>query len=66
MSLKAFHLLFIALSIALSAGVGGWAIQRYLGGGGAGDLALGMVFFAGGLALLVYGGRFFRKLKELG
>ncbi len=66
MSLRAFHLLFIALSIVMSALVGGWGLQRWLAGGEAAGLALGAFFFLFGFALVVYGVRTFRKLKELG
>ncbi len=66
MSLRAFHLLFIALSIAMSAVVGGWGLQRWLAGGEAADLALGAFFFLFGFTLVLYGVRTWRKLRELG
>ena len=66
MSLRVFHMLFIALSIVLSAGVGGWGVQSFLATGRSGSLALGVAFFALGLVLLLYGVRTFRRLRELG
>ncbi len=66
MSLRAFHLLFIALSILMSAGVGGWGLQRWLAGGDTADLALGLFFFLFGFALVLYGVRTWRRLRELG
>ena len=66
MSLRAFHVLFIVLSIAMSAFVGAWGFNRYRAGEGAEGLILAVVFFVFGLALVVYGARYFAKLKELG
>ena len=66
MSLRIFHVLFIALSIVLSAMVAGWGVQQYLTLGDRSGLVLAGVFFVIGLALVLYGSRYFRKLKELG
>ena len=66
MSLRVFHVLFIVLSIALSAMVGAWAVQGYRQSGELASLSLAVVFFLAGFAMVVYGVRFFRKLKELG
>ena len=66
MSLRAFHVLFIALSVALSAVVSAWGVQQYRSGGEIGALVLAGAFFVAGLALVVYGSRYFNKLKELG
>lgn len=65
MSLRIFHVLFITLSVAMAAVVGGWGVQRYWVHGDAKGLALGILFFGLGVALVVYGTRYFRKLKEL-
>ena len=65
MSLKIFHIVFIALSVVMSAGLGAWGIQSYLAEGSRGDLALGALFFVTGAVLLVYGVRFWKKIKEL-
>ncbi len=66
MSLKIFHLVFIALSILMAVLVGGWGVNRYLTDGGTGDLALGVGFFLTGAALLVYGAKVVRKFREIG
>ena len=65
MSLKAFHIFFISLSIVLSIGVGSWGVSNYLAEGGAGSLALGIVFCITGLALVIYGRGFLRKMREI-
>ena len=66
MSLKVFHLVFIALSLLMAALVGGWGFNHYLNGGGAGGLALGIGFFLLGAAMLVYGTKVLRKFREIG
>lgn len=65
MSLKIFHIIFIALSVVLSAGLGAWGVQSYLADGSRGGLAFGVLFFVTGAVLLVYGIRFWRKMKDL-
>lgn len=65
MSLRAFHLLFIALSVVLAAFFAAWAVGQYrlehqIGYAAAGALAL---VCGGGLA--VYGTRFQRKTRSL-
>jgi hypothetical protein len=62
MSLKAFHLVFIAASIALASGFGVWAVS--LGGGS--YLAAGVVSFACAAGLVVYEVEFVKKCRELG
>ena len=62
MSLKAFHILFVALSSLLCFGFAGWSIHHYQSRGGAGMLGMGLVALASGLALLVYGRWFWRKI----
>ncbi len=64
MSLKIFHIVFIALSVVLSAGLGAWGIQSFLAEGSTQGLALGVLFFYTGAALLVYGLRFWKTKKE--
>ena len=62
LSLRSFHLFFIAVSVLLAVWVGVWGVQSYLATRSAGDLALGALFFALGLVLLIYGRRARRKL----
>ena len=66
MSLKIFHLVFIALSIVMAAMVGGWGINRYMADGSPNGLALGLGFFVAGAALMVYGVKVLRKFREIG
>jgi steroid 5-alpha reductase family enzyme len=65
LSLRSFHLFFIAASVLLAAWVGVWGVQSYLATRSAVDLALGVLFFALGFVLLLYGLRARRKLRAL-
>ena len=65
MSLRVFHMVFIAVCIALSAWVGVWGIRDYMAERSTSALALAIVFLIGGLVLVVYGRKAFDKLKEL-
>lgn len=62
LSLRSFHLFFIAASVLLAVWVGVWGVQSYLATRGAGDLALGAFFLVLAVVLLVYGRRVRRKL----
>jgi hypothetical protein len=66
MSLRIFHLVFVALSILMAALVGGWGFNRYLADGGPENLTLGVGFFLTGAVLLVYGVKVLRKFREIG
>lgn len=66
MSLRAFHLFFIAASIALCAVIAVWGVDQYRAGGGGGDLALAAICALLGLALIAYGLKIYRKFRELG
>ena len=66
MSLRIFHLVFIALSILMAAVVGAWGVNRYLADGAIGDLTLGVGFFLSGAALMIYAVKVFRKFREIG
>ena len=66
MSLKAFHIFFIAVSILLGMFVGGWGVRQYLMNDSSGSLALGVLFFASAFVLLAYGLKFIQKVEELG
>ncbi len=63
MSLKAFHIFFIVVSIALCVGVGVWATQDFARTGSGVHLALGVGSFIGSILLACYGVWFLRKLK---
>jgi hypothetical protein len=65
LSLRSFHLFFIAASVVLSGWVGVWGIRSWRGAGGTADLAFGLVFLALGIVLAVYGSRVRRKLRRI-
>ncbi len=62
LSLRSFHLFFIAVSVLLAVWVGVWGVQSYLATKSAADLALGALFLVLAIVLLVYGRRVRRKL----
>ena len=65
MSLKAFHLVFVTASVLLSFGVSAWEIRAFQQGGRWGDLLFGTGAAVAGVALLVYGRYFLKKLKHI-
>jgi hypothetical protein len=66
MSLKFFHIVFIAVSTLLCLVVGVWALDAYRTDGAATWIALAVLSFAGGALLVVYGSRFLQKFRKLG
>jgi len=65
-SLAAVHLLFISLSVLLSAACGLWGIRAFVADANATGLAFGILSLLAVPVLLVYGVRVRRKLKDLG
>jgi len=65
-SLKAFHIFFIVMSVALCLGVGVWATLDFNQSGSWVHLGLGVGSFVGSIALACYGVWFLRKLKGEG
>ncbi len=65
MSLKAFHIVFIAASIGLAFGFGVWSLKTYASEGGQGSLIMSIASFVAGLALIVYGWIVLKKLKKI-
>ncbi len=63
MSLKAFHIFFIVVSIALCVGLGIWTTQDFARSGSFAHLALGVGSFIASILLACYGVWFLRKLK---
>ena len=63
MSLKAIHLVFITASTALAFGFAAWELTMYANAGQTGDLIFGLGSAACGVALIVYGRYFLKKLK---
>lgn len=64
MSLRAFHILFIAIVIAGADLVGVWAIRDYQSSRNLAMLVMGIVTLVGGLGLIPYGIWFIRKLDR--
>jgi hypothetical protein len=62
MSLRAFHLLFIALSVVLTAFFAAWAAGQYQR---AHEMSYALTGVASGIGLAVYGTAFQRKTKKL-
>ena len=65
MSLRAFHLLFISLSVILAAFFAAWAVGQYRLEHQIGYAAAGALALASGGVLAVYGTRFQRKTRNL-
>jgi len=65
MTLKAFHILFIALSILLAWGFGIWCVQSHFLGNDGVYLGMGIVSFGAGIGLVFYGVWFLKKLKQM-
>ncbi len=66
MGLKQFHVVFICASIVLSFLVGAWGVQQYRLESSFSSLSIAVLFYASGVALVVYCLRFMRKVRELG
>jgi hypothetical protein len=66
MSLKAFHLLFITLSVILCLGFGAWCLGSDYAEGRPGYVAVGWVAFLVAIALVGYEIMFVRKLRNAG
>ncbi len=64
MSLKAFHIFFIAVSTLLCVGFGIWATRDFNQSGNGLHLALGVGAFLMSGLLVWYGSWFLRKLKN--
>ena len=63
MSLRAFHLLFIALSVALAGFVAAWAAGQYRAAHDASYAVAAVAAIAGAAGLAVYGRMFLRKTR---
>ncbi len=65
MSLKAFHFLFVAISILLCGFVAIWGITQWRENGSWGSLAYGAGAIVAGAALVVYGRYVMNKLRGM-
>ena len=65
MSLKAFHIFFIAISVLFSFGFGVWGISYHFTDPNVWYLIMGITSFVIGVALIIYGINFLHKLKHI-
>ncbi len=65
MSLRAFHIIFVIVTVALSLFVTMWGYREFQQQHSNGALALAIVFFVTAVAMTVYGKKVYTKLKEL-
>lgn len=65
MSLRAFHIIFVVVTVILSLYVALWGVREFADERTGGSLALAIIFFVAAIALIVYGKKVFRKLKEI-
>lgn len=65
MSLRAFHIIFVIVTTVLSLFVALWGIREYSQEQNVSALALGLLFLATAVALMVYGKKAFTKLRDL-
>ena len=65
MSLKAFHIVFIVLSILMAFFCGVWLLHEYAETRDAAQLVVGILFILAGGALICYGKSVLRKLKHI-
>lgn len=63
MSLKAFHIFFILVSILFSLGFSAWEFRAFAEDGDGLDILFGIVGAGAGIGLVVYLMKFVRKLK---
>jgi len=65
MSLRMFHLFFIAISIVLAAFFGAWATAQYRLAGDSSDALAAVAAVVSAIVLAVYGAKFQRKTRNL-
>jgi hypothetical protein len=65
MSLKAFHVIFIAASILLAFGFGIWALNAHASEASTANLVMGIASLLSGVVLIEYGRRVLKKLKNI-
>jgi hypothetical protein len=64
MSLKAFHVVFIIISIVLTAWFGWWSVSSYRNTADVSNLVMGVFSFIGMVLLVFYFRWFLKKLKN--
>ncbi len=66
MSLKAFHIFFIAVSVLLTFGFGVWGVYYHLTYSNIRYLIMGTASFVIGIVLIIYVINFLHKLNHIG
>jgi uncharacterized membrane protein len=64
MSLKAFHIFFVSVSILLMIVSGTWAIKNYWNDSGIPYLVLSISFYVTAAVMTIYGFWFLRKIRR--
>ena len=65
MSLRAFHIVFVVVTIVLSLYVALWGIRQFTQERSVGALTLSVLFLAMAVGLMIYGKKAFTKLRDL-
>jgi steroid 5-alpha reductase family enzyme len=65
MSLKAFHIFFVSVSVLLMLSVGAWCFGNYRRDGVLADLFWGIASLVVAAGLAVYGKYFLKRLKHI-
>lgn len=65
MSLKAFHIVFIVLSIVMAFFCGAWLLYQNAQAHDTAELIVGILMLMAGVALIIYGKSVLRKLKHI-
>ena len=65
MSLKVFHIFFIAVSTLTAFGFGVWGLYEFFTRDRVGYLMLGLASAVVGLGLIIYGVNFLNKFKDI-
>ena len=65
MSLKAFHIFFITISVMLCLGFGAWCLNSDYAHGRTAYAVAGCISFGLGVLLVLYESMFIRKFKDL-
>jgi xanthine/uracil/vitamin C permease (AzgA family) len=65
MSLRAFHIIFIIVCVSFSLFMTVWGVREYMNRQTSTALAVAIMFGIAGVALLIYGVKAYRKLKDV-
>lgn len=65
MSLRAFHIVFVVVTVILSLYVALWGVREYSQEQSLGALALAIIFLVTAVCLMIYGKKAYGKLREL-